>query len=115
MTFIPEFNAIAAVYFGVVRMEAIHGRTIVTYEDGTTHDLGPIGTYPMLLNVTGINASVDGKQLVITTEQTIDSGSNEEQTNQNGESDPNNEQTNSNEEPKVNEEPSESGEEEVGE
>ncbi len=65
MTFTPEFNSIAAIYFGVVEMNAVHGRTMVTYEDGTTHDLGDLNEYPMQLHLTGLTVSVDNKKLII--------------------------------------------------
>lgn len=68
MTFTPEFNAIAAVYFGVSEIHAEHGHTMITYEDGTTHDVGELNEYPMLLNLTGLTISVNQNQLVIETD-----------------------------------------------
>jgi len=68
MTFTPEFNAIAAVYFGVSEMHAVHGHTMVTYEDGTTHDLGELNEYPLQLSLSGLTVSVNQKQLVIETD-----------------------------------------------
>ena len=67
MTFTPEFNALAAIYFGISEMHAEHGHAMVTYEDGTTHDIGELNDYPMLLNISGLTVSVNQKQLVITT------------------------------------------------
>lgn len=67
MTFNPEFNAIAAMYFGVSEMHAEHGHAMVTYEDGTTHDIGELSEYPMLLDISGLTITVENKQLVVTT------------------------------------------------